>query len=67
MSNYITHNPTDKLLKPHIVAKMLDVSRMTIYRLYHYGELEGLRTSPRNIRIFQSSIDKYLTKMNPEL
>jgi len=54
----------EKMLRPIHVAKMLDVSRMTVYRLFQFGELEGIRTSPRNIRIFESSIQKYLEKIN---
>jgi excisionase family DNA binding protein len=56
----------DKMLRPHIVARMLDVSRDTVYRLVRQGDLDYLRTSPRNIRIYQSSLDEYLKKMNPD-
>lgn len=56
----------DKMLRPHIVARMLDVSRDTVYRLVRQGDLDYLRTSPRNIRIYQSSLDEYLRKMNPD-
>jgi excisionase family DNA binding protein len=56
----------DKMLRPHIVARMLDVSRDTVYRLVRQGDLDYLRTSPRNIRIYQSSLDGYLKKMNPD-
>ncbi|MFQ5646267.1 MAG: helix-turn-helix transcriptional regulator [bacterium] len=59
-----TLDSKEKMLRPNIVAKMLDVSRMTVYRLFQYGELEGLRTSPRNIRIYKSSVFKYLEKIN---
>lgn len=63
MLNYST-SPDDKLLRPNTVAKILDISRMTVYRLVKYGELEGFRTSPRNLRIRQSSITEYLTRLN---
>ncbi len=56
----------DRMLRPHIVARMLDVSRDTVYRLIRQGDLDFLRTSPRNIRIYKSSLDEYLKKMNPE-
>ena len=56
----------DKLLRPHIVAKMLDVSRNTVYRLIKIGELKSIRTSPHNIRIYKSSVDEYLKKLNPD-
>lgn len=56
----------DKMLRPHIVARMLDVSRDTVYRLVRQGDLDHFRTSPRNIRIYQSSLDEYLKKMNPD-
>ena len=60
-------NGKDKLLRPHIVAGMLDVSRDTVYRLIHQGDLDFLRTSPRNIRIYKSSVEEYLRKMNPDM
>jgi excisionase family DNA binding protein len=55
----------DKLLRPHIVARMLDVSRNTVYRLVRIGELDSVRTSPNNIRIYKSSVDEYLKRLNP--
>lgn len=55
-----------KLLRPSAVAKIMDVSRMTVYRLFQYGELEGIRTSPRNIRIYESSLNTYLERLNEE-
>lgn len=54
----------DKLLRPHIVANLLQVSRDTIYRLIRQGDLDFVRTSPRNIRIYKSSVDTYLEKLN---
>ncbi len=57
----------DKLLRPHIVARMLDVSRNTVYRLVRIGELDSVRTSPNNIRIYKSSVDEYLKKLNPDM
>lgn len=57
----------DRLMRPHIVAAMLDVSRDTVYRLVKQGDLDFLRTSPRNIRIYKSSVDEYLEKLNPDL
>lgn len=64
-SNNLEKN--DKLLRPNIVARKLDVSRDTVYRLIRQGDLDYLRTSPRNIRIYKSSLDEYLKKMNPDL
>ena len=57
----------EKMLRPHIVAGMLDVSRDTVYRLIHQGDIDFLRTSPRNIRIYKSSVDEYLKRMNPDM
>lgn len=56
----------DKLLRPHIVAKMLDVSRNTVYRLIKIGDLNSVRTSPHNIKIYKSSVDEYLKRLNPD-
>lgn len=55
-----------KLLRPHIVASLLEVSRDSIYRLIRQGDLDFIRTSPRNIRIYKSSVDKYLKKLNKD-
>lgn len=57
----------DKLLRPHIVARMLDVSRNTVYRLIKTGELNSIRTTPHNIRIYRSSVDEYLKRLNPHM
>lgn len=56
----------DKLLRPDIVAKRLNISRATVYRLIQREDLAFLRTSPRNIRIYESSVDEYLKRLNPD-
>ncbi len=66
-SNEGPDKKNDRMLRPHIVARMLDVSRDTVYRLIRQGDLDFLRTSPRNIRIYKSSLDEYLKKMNPDM
>lgn len=58
--------PEDRLLRVNNVADRLDISRETVRRLYHAGDLPGRKTSPRNIRIYESSIETYLKKINPD-
>ncbi len=56
-----------RFLRVHTVAKLLDVSKSTVYRLIDNGALESIRTSERNIRISEPSLENYLNKINPEL
>lgn len=48
-----------QLLSPAQVARLLDVSTTTIYRLVKTGELKVLRIG-RNIKIELSAVDRYL-------
>ncbi len=50
----------DCLLRPNDVARALDVSRSTIYRLYQEGRLMGCMIAERNLRIYKSGIVSYL-------
>lgn len=54
-----------ELLYPPSVARMLDVSLDTVYRLIRNGELEAIKTSLRKTRIPKLSLDEYLKKLNP--
>lgn len=51
---------TERFLTIREVAEELRVSRMTIYRLVHEGELESQRISKRTIRISKSALERYL-------
>lgn len=44
------------LLTPAEAARLLRVSKMTVYRMYHDGGLEGVRIGARNLRISRASI-----------
>ena len=48
-----------KYLMVSEVAKRVRVSKMTIYRLVHTGELDAIRIG-RSIRILNSSVESYL-------
>lgn len=67
MPDAITFPTRYKLLRVHRVAEILDISRMTVYRLFQDGSLDGLRTSSRNIRIYDHSVCDYLKKLNEEM
>lgn len=54
--------PDKPLLRVDEVAQILDVTKRTIYNLYNAGDIEGVNTSSRGIRIFKESVIKYLKK-----
>lgn len=43
------------------VATLLRVSKMSVYRLIHNGELEAVRFG-RTFRVPQQAVDRYLNK-----
>jgi excisionase family DNA binding protein len=43
------------------VAQMMRVSKMTVYRLVHNGELPALRVG-RSFRVTEHDVDEYLRK-----
>jgi excisionase family DNA binding protein len=57
--------PTDrsevKFLTIAEVAAMMRVSKMTVYRLVHSGELPAVRVG-RSFRVTESDVDEYLRK-----
>ncbi|HOC12569.1 MAG TPA: helix-turn-helix domain-containing protein [Propionicimonas sp.] len=50
---------TVKFLKVAEVAAALRVSRMSVYRLIHSGDLEAIRFG-RNFRVPEHAVDAYL-------
>ena len=48
-----------RFLKVAEVAAMLRVSRMSVYRLIHSGELTAVRFG-RNFRVPEAAVDSYL-------
>ncbi|WP_018291180.1 excisionase family DNA-binding protein [Verrucomicrobium sp. 3C] len=46
-----------KLLRPEEAARLLNVSRWTIYRWVGEGRLEGTRVGPGSLRVFAESVD----------
>ena len=59
------HNPGDvhdvKFLTVAEVAAMMRVSKMTVYRLVHSGELPAVRVG-RSFRVTENDVDDYLRK-----
>ncbi len=49
------------LLRPDEAAKILNVSKYTIYRLINEGQLKGTKIR-RSVRIFGSSLEEYIEK-----
>ena len=58
-------NPGDisdsKFLTVAEVAGMMRVSKMTVYRLVHGGELPAVRVG-RSFRVLEKDVDEYLRK-----
>lgn len=46
----------DRLIKPRLVAQMLDVSRSTVYRWFGEGRLKGVKLEAGTVRILESSV-----------
>ncbi len=59
MNDQVTPLGTVKFLKVSEVATALRVSRMSVYRLIHSGDLEAVRFG-RNFRVPQPAMDAYL-------
>ncbi len=50
-----------KFLTVAEVAAMMRVSKMTVYRLVHHGELPAVRVG-RSFRVTEDDVDEYLRK-----
>lgn len=56
-----TDRPEVKFLTIAEVAAMMRVSKMTVYRLVHNGELPAVRVG-RSFRVIEDDVDEYLRK-----
>ena len=54
-------SPTSKFLTVAEVASMMRVSKMTVYRLVHNGELPAVRVG-RSFRVTEDDVNEYLRK-----
>ena len=59
MNDQVTPLGTVKFLKVSEVAAALRVSRMSVYRLIHAGDLEAVRFG-RNFRVPEPAMNAYL-------
>lgn len=59
MNDAVTNIGNVRFLKVAEVAAMLRVSRMSVYRLIHCGDLEAVRFG-RNFRVPEHAVDAYL-------
>jgi len=50
----------DRLLKPREVARLLAVSRSTVYRWFWEGRLKGLKMGGGTVRILESAVQEKL-------
>ena len=61
MSNTPGDHADPKFLTVAEVAAMMRVSKMTVYRLVHNGELPAVRVG-RSFRVTEDDVDEYLRK-----
>ena len=54
-------NSDSKFLTVAEVAAMMRVSKMTVYRLVHSGEMPAVRVG-RSFRVLEKDVDEYLRK-----
>lgn len=59
MNDTVTSIGSVRFLKVAEVAAMLRVSRMSVYRLIHCGDLEAVRFG-RNFRVPEHAVNAYL-------
>ncbi|MGD9897396.1 MAG: excisionase family DNA-binding protein [Candidatus Methylacidiphilaceae bacterium] len=50
------------LMRPDEAARLLHVSRWTIYRWVGEGRLDGTRVGPGSLRIFADSVDRLILR-----
>jgi excisionase family DNA binding protein len=53
---------TTDLLRVRDAARMLNVSRRTIYRWIEEGRLEATKLNKSSLRVYQSSIEKLMDR-----
>ncbi len=61
MANTSGEHADPKFLTVAEVAAMMRVSKMTVYRLVHNGELPAVRVG-RSFRVTEDDVDDYLRK-----
>ena len=61
VSNSTGDHSESKFLTVAEVAAMMRVSKMTVYRLVHGGELPAVRVG-RSFRVSEDDVDEYLRK-----
>ena len=61
VSNSAGDHPESKFLTVAEVAAMMRVSKMTVYRLVHGGDLPAVRVG-RSFRVLEEDVNDYLHK-----
>lgn len=51
-----------KFVRPSEVARLLGVSRSTIYRWFWEGKLQGIKFGDKNIRIAIDSVERIVSE-----
>jgi len=51
----------ERLIRPSEVARLLGVSRSTVYRWFWEGKLQGIKVGHRSVRIAREAVEKILS------
>ena len=54
----------DRLIRPQEVAKILAVSRSTVYRWFWEGKLRGVKITGGTVRILESAVKEKFDEAN---
>ncbi len=54
----------ERLLRPREVARLLAVSRSTVYRWFWEGRLQGVKLHGGTVRILNSSVQEKLAQVD---
>jgi len=50
-----------RFMRPSEVARLLGVSRATVYRWFWEGKLQGIKVGHRSVRIAREAVEKILS------
>jgi len=50
-----------RFMRPSEVARLLGVSRATVYRWFWEGKLQGIKEGHRSVRIAREAVEKILS------
>lgn len=57
---------TERMLGPHQVARLLNVTAQQVRKLWRQGKIRGEKKSERNLKIPESAVREYQSAINEE-